>query len=140
MSSLPSLLSSLLSSLSFYFFCLFYSQAFESLNSKMRLYSKDVFIEQHHRFTLLRTLLYVLLAKTHDNLRDELIITIYNIAAVDFDSFFKQVSHTYISQLQLPLLPLIFSPPSNFLFFSHFFSLFLPSVSGRFPRLCYWAD
>eukprot|EP00026_Physarum_polycephalum_P015013 Phypoly_transcript_15592.p1 GENE.Phypoly_transcript_15592~~Phypoly_transcript_15592.p1 ORF type:complete len:145 (+),score=27.66 Phypoly_transcript_15592:437-871(+) len=64
--------------------------AFESLNSKMRLYSKDVFQEQHHRFTLLQTLFYVLLAKTHDNLRDELIITIYNIAAVDFDSFFKQ--------------------------------------------------
>lgn len=66
-------------------------QAFESLNAKMRLYSKDIFQEGNHKFTLLRTLTYVLLSRSHDILRDELVLTIYNIASVDFDFFFKQV-------------------------------------------------
>ena len=41
-------------------------------------------------FKFLETFLRVLINKSHDSLRDDIIITMYNMAAVDFDVFFAR--------------------------------------------------
>ena len=63
--------------------------ALEQLNEKWKLYHKPAFIENliEHFLTVL---LQVILHKSHDLLKEEIILAIYHMANVDFNAFFKQ--------------------------------------------------
>ncbi|ERE71046.1 exportin-6-like protein [Cricetulus griseus] len=59
----------------------------ETLNSKQKLYHKKIF-RTTMLFQFVNVLLQVLVHKSHDLLQEEIGIAIYNMASVDFDSFF----------------------------------------------------
>ncbi|PVD37542.1 hypothetical protein C0Q70_00136 [Pomacea canaliculata] len=69
-----------------------FRQNLESLNSldfKWKLYSKAIFRETM-LWQFLTVLLQVLVHKSHDLLQEEVVITVYNMAAVDFDTFYAK--------------------------------------------------
>ena len=68
-------------------------EALEILHQKQKLYQRPVFTE-HVFFPLLRTFFLVLMRKSHNLLRDEIIVTAFNIASVDFDNFLTKVFTT----------------------------------------------
>lgn len=63
-------------------------QALENLNSKWKLYHKDIFKELMLS-QFLNVLLQALVQKSHDLLQEEIGITIYNMAAVNFNAFYS---------------------------------------------------
>ncbi|XP_006823726.1 exportin-6-like [Saccoglossus kowalevskii] len=63
-------------------------EALETLNTKWKLYYKKYFREVM-LFQFLNVLLQVLVHKSHDLLQEEILITVYNMASVDFDNFFS---------------------------------------------------
>ncbi len=63
----------------------------QSLNEKQRLYQK---IFGGTLFEFIKTFFGVLLAKTHNLLRDEIVTAIYHMAAEDFSTFYNQVGVT----------------------------------------------
>ncbi|KAK2152122.1 hypothetical protein LSH36_339g04009 [Paralvinella palmiformis] len=63
-------------------------EALQSLNQSWKLYSKKLFRDLM-LFQFLNVLIQVLLHKSHDLLQEEITITIYNMASVDFTSFFE---------------------------------------------------
>ncbi|XP_005990742.1 exportin-6 isoform X3 [Latimeria chalumnae] len=60
----------------------------ESLNTKHKLYHKKIF-RTSMLFQFVNVLLQVLLHKSHDLLQEEIGIAVYNMASVDFDSFYS---------------------------------------------------
>ncbi|XP_071962753.1 exportin-6-like isoform X2 [Antedon mediterranea] len=62
-------------------------ECLEKLNEKLKLYHKKIFREMM-LVPFLNVLLQVLLHKSHDLLQEEIGMTIYNMAAVDFDNFY----------------------------------------------------
>ncbi|XP_048575902.1 exportin-6 isoform X2 [Nematostella vectensis] len=62
-------------------------EALENLNSKCKLYQKGIF-RSNMLLQFVNVLTQALVHRSHDLLQDEIIITIYNMAAVDWDQFF----------------------------------------------------
>lgn len=62
-------------------------QSLENLNFKSQLYTKSIFRETM-LWQFLTVLLQVLVHKSHDLLQEEIVVTVYNMAAVDFDMFY----------------------------------------------------
>ncbi|XP_064637974.1 exportin-6-like isoform X2 [Lineus longissimus] len=63
-------------------------EALESLNTKWKLFHRKIFIElMLDQF--LNVLLQVLVHKSHDLLQEEIGITVYNMASVDFERFYS---------------------------------------------------
>ncbi|EDO42656.1 predicted protein [Nematostella vectensis] len=62
-------------------------EALENLNSRCKLYQKDIF-RSNMLLQFVNVLTQALVHRSHDLLQDEIIITIYNMAAVDWDQFF----------------------------------------------------
>uniref|UniRef100_H9GNQ4 Importin N-terminal domain-containing protein n=1 Tax=Anolis carolinensis TaxID=28377 RepID=H9GNQ4_ANOCA len=60
----------------------------ETLNTKQKLYHKKIF-RTAMLFQFVNVLLQVLVHKSHDLLQEEIGIAIYNMASVDFDSFYS---------------------------------------------------
>ncbi|XP_062507791.1 exportin-6-like isoform X2 [Corticium candelabrum] len=74
--------------------------ALENLNSKWRLYHKAV-IRGGLLAQLLSVLLHVLVKKSHDLLREEITVALHNMAAVDFDHFYRHfLPHFLWSELE----------------------------------------
>jgi len=76
-------------------------EALEHLNAKWRLYHKPIFV--HNLLVdFLTVLLEVLIARSHNLLKDEICVAVYNMAAVDFPAFTaKFLPHFLTSQAQL---------------------------------------
>jgi hypothetical protein len=74
----------------------------EQLNTKINLYSRWPYLDH-----LMATLFKVLLSKTHDLLRDEIILALHHMASVTWEGFF---SHTLPGVVGL-LLPPQFKEP-----------------------------
>ena len=72
--------------------------ALEQLNEKWKLYHKPAFVESliEHFLTVL---LQVILNKSHDLLKEEIILAIYHMATVDFNAFFKQFLPQYLTNV-----------------------------------------
>ena len=72
--------------------------ALEQLNEKWKLYHKPAFIESliEHFLTVL---LQVILNKSHDLLKEEIILAIFHMASVDFNAFFKQFLPQYLTNI-----------------------------------------
>ncbi|KAL0993693.1 hypothetical protein UPYG_G00111800 [Umbra pygmaea] len=60
----------------------------ESLNSKHKLYHRKLF-RTSMLFHFINVLFQVLLHKSHDLLQEEIALAVYNMASVDFDSFYS---------------------------------------------------
>ncbi|XP_077979557.1 exportin-6-like isoform X2 [Glandiceps talaboti] len=71
-------------------------EALETLNAKWKLYYKKFFRELM-LLQFLNVLLQVLVHKSHDLLQEEIMITIYNMASVDFDAFYSNFLHQFLS-------------------------------------------
>lgn len=72
-------------------------QALESINHKWKLYHKDMFRVQFLAL-LLTVLLTNLINKTHALFNEEIATAIYNMAAVNFDTFFNSFLPQFLSQ------------------------------------------
>ncbi|XP_073971870.1 exportin ellipsoid body open isoform X2 [Rhodnius prolixus] len=72
-------------------------QALESINHKWKLYHKEMFRVQFLAL-LLTVLLTTLINKSHALLSDEIATAIYNMAAVNFDTFFNSFLPQFLSQ------------------------------------------
>ncbi|XP_076324683.1 LOW QUALITY PROTEIN: exportin-6-like [Tachypleus tridentatus] len=73
-------------------------EALENLHSKWKLYSTGLFrSEMLNQF--LNVLLQVLVHKSHDLLQEEIGITIYNMASVDFSNFYHVFLPQFLSSL-----------------------------------------
>ena len=64
-------------------------EALESLNLKWKLYSKQIF-KEHLMAEFLSVLVKVLVSKSHNLLRDEITLAVYNMASTDFPAFFEK--------------------------------------------------
>ncbi|ESO82003.1 hypothetical protein LOTGIDRAFT_135499 [Lottia gigantea] len=62
-------------------------ESLELLNTKWKLYNKAIFKEMM-LFQFLNVLLQTLVVKSHDLLQEEIVITVYNMASVDFEGFY----------------------------------------------------
>ncbi|XP_074647944.1 exportin-6-like [Tubulanus polymorphus] len=63
-------------------------EALENLNSKCKLYHRKIF-KDLMLLQFMNVLLQVLVHKSHDILQEEIGISLYNMASVDFDRFYK---------------------------------------------------
>ncbi|XP_021344225.1 exportin-6-like, partial [Mizuhopecten yessoensis] len=61
----------------------------QQLNSKWRLYQKPIF-KDVMLFQFTSVLLQVLVHRSHDLLQEEIVMTIYNMASVDFGKFYSE--------------------------------------------------
>lgn len=61
----------------------------QQLNSKWKLYQKPIF-KDVMLFQFISVLLQVLVHKSHDLLQEEIVMTIYNMASVDFGKFYGE--------------------------------------------------
>ncbi|XP_055948034.1 exportin-6-like isoform X2 [Argiope bruennichi] len=71
----------------------------ETLNNKWKLYYKGYF-KSVMLFQFLSVLLKTLIYKTHNLLRDEIINTIYNMALVDFNSFYTVFLPQFLQNME----------------------------------------
>lgn len=62
----------------------------ELINTKQKLFSRDVFVQNGFVDRYLQTLFQVLVQRSHNLYREEIIHLIYNLAAVNFDAFFAR--------------------------------------------------
>lgn len=74
-------------------------EALESLNSKWKLYHRSIFKEMM-LFQFLNVLFQVLIHKSHDLLQEDIAVTIYNMAAVDFDAFYSTFLPQFLQSCQ----------------------------------------
>lgn len=63
-------------------------EALENLNSKCKLYQKMIF-KNSMLLQFVNVLLQALVYRSHDLLQEEITVTLYNMAAVDFDTFYS---------------------------------------------------
>ena len=74
-------------------------ESLEALNARWKLYRKKIFREvMLNQF--LGVLLQVLVAKSHEILQEEIGITIYNMAAGDFDGFYGAFLPRFLSECE----------------------------------------
>ncbi|KAK7002625.1 Exportin-6 [Biomphalaria glabrata] len=74
-------------------------ESLEALHFKWKLYNKKIFSEvMSHQF--LKVLMQVLIQKSHDLLQEEIVISIYNMAAVDFDAFFTDFLPHFLASIE----------------------------------------
>lgn len=73
--------------------------ALESLNEKWKLYQKPVFTETLI-VQFLTVLLQVLIHKSHDLLREEITIAIFNMASVDYEAFFSRFLLEFLAKIE----------------------------------------
>uniref|UniRef100_A0A8C6UF02 Exportin 6 n=1 Tax=Neogobius melanostomus TaxID=47308 RepID=A0A8C6UF02_9GOBI len=71
----------------------------ESLNSKHKLYHRKLF-RTSMLFHFINVLLQVLLHKSHDLLQEEITLAIYNMASVDFDTFYSAFMPEFLNGCQ----------------------------------------
>ncbi|XP_014672669.1 PREDICTED: exportin-6-like isoform X2 [Priapulus caudatus] len=71
----------------------------EKLNAKWKLYHKPIF-QQMMLFQFLNVLLQVLIYRSHDLLQEEIMVTVYNMAAVDFDRFYNMFLHQFLANCE----------------------------------------
>lgn len=71
----------------------------EELNSRYKLYGRDAF-RQHLLPAVVHTLLAVLLGRSHELLRDAILVALYNLAAVDFAIFVGQFVPGFVADAQ----------------------------------------
>ncbi|KAJ8284173.1 hypothetical protein COCON_G00030230 [Conger conger] len=71
----------------------------ESLNSKHKLYHKKLFCSTM-LFHFINVLLQVLVRRSHDLLQEEIGLAVYNMASVDFDSFYSTFLPQFLSGCQ----------------------------------------
>ncbi|KAJ8364159.1 hypothetical protein SKAU_G00129900 [Synaphobranchus kaupii] len=71
----------------------------ESLNSKHKLYHKKLFCTSM-LFHFINVLLLVLVRRSHDLLQEEIVLAVYNMASVDFDSFYSAFLPHFLSSCQ----------------------------------------
>lgn len=71
-------------------------QTLQDLNSKWKLYHKGIFRETM-LYQFLTVLLQVLVCRSHDLLQEEIAITVYNMASVDFDTFYACFLPTFLA-------------------------------------------
>lgn len=64
-------------------------ESLEKINAKWKLYHKPIFRDVM-LYQFLNVQLQVLLHKSHDLLQEEILVTIYNMASVDFDKFYAE--------------------------------------------------
>ncbi|KAK6169003.1 hypothetical protein SNE40_020137 [Patella caerulea] len=62
-------------------------ESLEILNAKWKLYNKSIFKEMMLS-QFLNVLIQTLVVKSHDLLQEEIVITVYNMASVDFEGFY----------------------------------------------------
>ncbi|XP_065579711.1 exportin-6-like isoform X1 [Artemia franciscana] len=73
-------------------------EALLMLNSKCNLFHKEVFLTRM-RSQFMTVLLQILIAKTHDLLRDEITQALFELASVDFDDLFNSFLPQFASSL-----------------------------------------
>ncbi|XP_064607184.1 exportin-6-like [Liolophura sinensis] len=71
-------------------------ESLENLNEKWKLYQKKLFREQMLS-QFLSVLIQVLIHKSHDLLQEEITMTVYNMAAVDFTGFYDSFLTQFLS-------------------------------------------
>eukprot|EP00106_Octopus_bimaculoides_P006080 XP_014773522.1 PREDICTED: exportin-6-like [Octopus bimaculoides] len=71
-------------------------ESLETLNTKWKLYHKKVFREAL-LYQFLNVFIQVLLQKSHDLLQEEIAISVYNMASVDFDNFYTQFLPNFLN-------------------------------------------
>ncbi|XP_071749050.1 exportin-6-A isoform X2 [Lepeophtheirus salmonis] len=71
----------------------------EKLHNKWKLYEKEVFMESLIT-QFLTVLLQVLIHRSHDLLREEIITAVYNMASVDFNAFFSGFLQVFLSGME----------------------------------------
>ncbi|KAI0218442.1 Exportin-6-A [Lamellibrachia satsuma] len=71
-------------------------QTLQDLNSKWKLYHKGIFRETM-LYQFLTVLLQVLVCRSHDLLQEEIGVTVYNMASVDFDTFYACFLPTFLA-------------------------------------------
>ena len=74
--------------------------ALEDINAKWKLYHKPVFT-QHLIVQFLSVLLQVLVNNSHNLLKDEITIALYNMASVDFNVFFNEFLIQFLDSQEL---------------------------------------
>ena len=72
--------------------------ALENLNRRWRLYSKQIFLE-HLMAEFLSVLVKVLVSRSHNLLRDEISLAVYNMASTDFPAFFNKFIPHFLGSL-----------------------------------------
>lgn len=71
-------------------------ESLEKLNTKWKLYKKPIFVTvMQSQFMVV--LLQVLVHKSHDLLQEEIVVSIYNMASVDFDRFYAEFLPHFLS-------------------------------------------
>ncbi|XP_066292131.1 exportin-6-like isoform X2 [Branchiostoma lanceolatum] len=114
-------------------------EALESLNSKLKLYQKSIF-KSSLLFQFLNVLLQVLVHRSHDLLREEIAIAVYNMASVDFDVFFTTFLPQFLSgcegldQTQKAILAQNFKMEKDLPSFTQSIHRFVNDL--RYYRLC----
>ncbi|KAK3089908.1 hypothetical protein FSP39_007563 [Pinctada imbricata] len=73
-------------------------ESLESINSKWKLYHKPIF-QNLMLFQFLNVLIQVLVHKSHDLLQEEIVVSVYNMASVDFDRFYAEFLPHFLSQV-----------------------------------------
>ncbi|KAJ8245789.1 hypothetical protein GJAV_G00260340 [Gymnothorax javanicus] len=71
----------------------------ESLNSKHKLYHRKPFCSSM-LFHFINVLLMVLVRRSHELLQEEIVLAVYNMAAVDFDCFYSTFLPQFLSSCQ----------------------------------------
>ncbi|CAG5121677.1 unnamed protein product, partial [Candidula unifasciata] len=74
-------------------------ESLEQLHFKWKLYNKQIFREVMSQ-QFLKVLLQVLVQKSHDLLQEEIVISVYNMAAVDFDVFFSDFLPQFLTSVE----------------------------------------
>ncbi|XP_071128890.1 exportin-6-like [Mytilus edulis] len=74
-------------------------ESLENLNFKWKLYSKTIFA-QGMLTQFLNVLLQVLVHRSHDLLQEEITVTIHNMACVDFERFYNDFLHQFLSDCE----------------------------------------
>ncbi|XP_071494224.1 exportin-6-like [Diadema antillarum] len=114
-------------------------EALEILNAKLKLYQKKIF-KTLMLSPFMNVLLQALIHKSHDLLQEETMVTVYNMASVDFDNFFRVFLPEFLSSTegldanQKTILKTNFSIAEDLPSFSQNMQRFVSDL--RYYRLC----
>lgn len=114
-------------------------EALENLNRKCKLYYKAIF-KQVMLGQFLNVLIQTLIHKSHDLLQEEICITVYNMASVEFDTFFTTFIPQFLQNCeglddnQKSILSQNFKHDTDLPSFTHNLHRFVNDL--RYYRLC----
>ncbi|XP_033630549.1 exportin-6-like [Asterias rubens] len=74
-------------------------ESLETLNAKFKLYHKKIFRDLM-LFSFLNVFLQVMLQRSHDLLQEEIVVTVYNMAAVDFENFYRTFVPQFLTSFE----------------------------------------